>query len=160
MSNTTTTCPVCGPTTTAATPDKGDLLDRLCDRCDRPISTAGLTAAIRRAITDYEATARKNRVRAITADEAAYYAGIVRKAARLFESGDEAIVLRSYGGYVPGSYRYRAEADVLTVTVTREGYTVEIIRGTAPRRPHGRGALTLARIRRPGQSQGRLVVTD
>jgi hypothetical protein len=69
---------------------------------------------------------------------------------------------------VPGSYKYRADADVVSVEVDlrpdeeRENplagrITISGFRGTAPTRPGGRGDLLTAHLRKKGQSQGRLV---
>jgi hypothetical protein len=86
-----------------------------------------------------------------------YYASVVARMFRNVLPDDATVVLSHTGGFVPNSYGYRAEADLLKVTVDLQTGAVEVsaTRAWAQSRARGVGAECSARFRTEGQSQGR-----
>ena len=132
------------------------------------ISTRGLTAAIRAALAAHHASQKPGRVRAITPADLTGLVAAVRRTVKLAQPDDVSATVRLHGGFVPSSYRYAAAGDIAEVTVdlrpdrhradaSAARWTVVVYRGRAAKRPHGRGDVLIARLLRPGQSQGRLV---
>ena len=132
------------------------------------ISTRGMTAAIRAALAAHHDQQKKGRVRAITPADLSTLVAAVRRTVKLAAADDCTATVRLHGGFVPGSYRYSAAGDIAEVTVDLRADTyrddpsaprweVNIDRGYAAKRPHGRGDVLVARLLRPGQSQGRLL---
>lgn len=132
------------------------------------ISTRGLTAAIRAALAAHDNEQKSGRVRAITPADLSTLVAAVRRTLKLAQPSDVTATVRLHGGFVPSSYRYSAAGDLAEVTVDLRAdadrddasavrWTVVVYRGRAAKRPHGRGDVLVARLLRPGQSQGRLV---
>ena len=132
------------------------------------ISTRGLTAAIRAALAAHHDGQKPGRVRDVTPADLSNILAAVRQVVKLAAADDCTATVRLHGGFVPNSYRYAAAGDIAEVTIdlrpdadrpdpSAPRWEVTIDRGYAAKRPHGRGDLMVARLLRPGQSQGRLV---
>ena len=132
------------------------------------ISTRGLTAAIKAALAAHHANQKPGRVRAVTPADLSTLVAAVRRVVKLAQSDDCTATVRLHGGFVPGSYRYTANGDIAEVSIDLRPdadrpdadaprWVVSVNRGYAAKRPHGRGELVVARLLRPGQSQGRIV---
>jgi len=83
--------------------------------------------------------------------------------ADLAAAGDDDIAGEAvvYGGFVPNSYRGAAESDIGRVSLTRKDgawdATFTLDRERAQIRPGGKGAEIVVRLKRAGQSRGRVV---
>jgi hypothetical protein len=93
-----------------------------------------LLGNIEEALSDAHARAR---TRTLNGSEAATFLETVATSHRT----DRIVEVRAYGGFVPNSYAYRAEADRLTARIQPDG-AVEIFisRDTAPKRARGFGS--------------------
>jgi hypothetical protein len=124
-------------------------------------STQGLTQKIRRAIHNAFAPdyVKPNRVRAIDADMAPEIAKAVRQALKQTDADDVLVVVHVHGGFVPSSYKWRADADHLEVELHPQTGDVAISawRGRCAKRRHGVGEQIVSHIRKADQTQGRLV---
>jgi len=132
------------------------------------ISTRGLTAALRAALVAHHDTQKPGRVRAVTPADLSTLVAAVRRTLKLAQPSDVTATVRLHGGFVPSNYRYSAAGDSAEVSIDLRPdadrpdpgaprWVIAIDRGYASKRPFGRGELVVARLLRPGQSQGRLV---
>ena len=122
------------------------------------MKTAGITQEIRRALCAVDRTTKATK-RRIALAEAPHIARAVRALVRQAQPGDVAGVLVVRGGYVNNSYNYRAMCDEVRVELDLRAGTwgVSAERVNAQSRPLGIGDLTIARLKRAGQTQGRVV---
>ncbi len=131
-------------------------------------STRGLTAAIRAALAAHHAEQKPGRVRAITPADLSTLVAAVRRTVKLAQPSDVTATVRLHGGFVANSYRYRPGGDHCVITIDLRPDTdrpdpgaprwnIRVFRGYVFKRPFGRGDVLVARLLRPGQSQGRLL---
>lgn len=109
------------------------------------------------ALATVRARSPRATTRTLSADDLAHFCASIAAV----EPNADDVTLRAvlYGGFVPNSYRYMADADVATVEIdlrTGEART-SVARDHAQRRPHGKGSLLVLRLLREGQSQGRVL---
>ena len=119
--------------------------------------------ALSNALFNTLSAARGPRVTVRTLCEADIERAVAAHAALLALAADDDVgaVTTVRGGYVPGAYKYRAEADEVTLTSARTetgwATTATARRAEAQRRTNGVGSLTVHRLARAGQVQGRTV---
>jgi hypothetical protein len=132
------------------------------------ISTRGLTAAIRAALAAHDDEQRPGRVRSVAPADLSTIVAAVRQVVKLAQPSDTTATVRLHGGFVANSYRYAAAGDLAEVGIdlrpdadrddpSAPRWVIAIDRAHAAKRKHGQGDLVVARLLRPGQSQGRLV---
>ena len=103
--------------------------------------------------------APRARQRTLDADDIANAINLHLKHAQKVAKGDPTRVTMTVlrGGFVPNSYRGRAECDEVTIIgLEPDGLSVACSRVWAQSRSYGRGALLVVRSRLPDQSQGRI----
>ena len=127
------------------------------------ISTKGLTAAVRSALAAHDSENKSGRVRSIDSTDTAGIVQTIRRALRLRRPDDVELVITVHGGFVPNSYRYtpagdRAEIRInLSAEVDGPRWKIAAWRGYAQKRSRGQGDYMIARLRRDGQPNGRIV---
>jgi len=120
--------------------------------------TADLAAS---AVADLQAKTPRAKQRRLSAADLVSLFDTVR--ADLAAAGDDDIAGEAvvYGGFVPNSYRGAAESDIGRVSLTRKDgawdATFTLDRERAQIRPGGKGAEIVVRLKRAGQSRGRVV---
>ena len=74
---------------------------------------------------------------------------------------DETVRTTVHGGHVASTYQYVATSDRLDIFGDfARSLSFVAIRGQAQKRPHGVGPWLLVRVRKPGQTQGRVVFSQ
>jgi len=127
------------------------------------ISTKGLTAAVRSALTAHDSENKPGRVRSIDITDTAGIVQEIRRGLRLRRSDDVEMVITVHGGFVPNSYRYSPAGDRCEIRINLSSevdgprWSVDAWRGHAQKRSRGQGEYMIARLRRDGQSNGRIV---
>lgn len=123
-------------------------------------STAGLTAAVRSTLARTREAHARSRTRTLDVEDTAAIVAAVKDVLAQRTPADVGGQVRVVGGFVPNSYRGRwPDSDYLTVDLDLAAgtYTVRGGRKAAQRRSGGRGPWLLGRLRRKGQSTGRVV---
>ena len=127
------------------------------------ISTKGLTAAVRSALTAHDSENKPGRVRSIDITDTAGIVQTIRRAFRLRRADDVELVITVHGGFVPNSYRYTPAGDCAEIRINLRSevdgprWSVDAWRGHAQKRSRGQGEYMVARLRRADQSKGRIV---
>lgn len=103
------------------------------------------------ALADHRGSAR---TRLLTRDQIRC-AVVEHEAALQAHSAEGEVVTTLYAGFVPNSYRGAAKAD----KVTLRGETWSVSRTHAQKRAHGDGNNLIVRVRRPEQTQGRIILS-
>ena len=122
-------------------------------------STAGLTAAVRSTLARTREAHARSRTRTLDVEDTAAIVAAVKDVLAQRTTADVGGQVRVVGGFVPNSYRGNADSDYLTVDLDLAAgtYPVRGGRKAAQRRSGGRGSWLLGRLRKPGQSTGRIV---
>lgn len=117
------------------------------------------TTTVLTTITNQLAALRTDRVRAVSEEQVATLLTAVRNAAAAATPDDVRVTGRLYGGFVPGSYRYAADADQVDVMVDlmTGAVTGSARRVRVQRRVCGVGTTIIVRAARAGQVDGRIV---
>lgn len=110
---------------------------------------------------------KPSRPRALDEGDVEHALSLLQRAVSTYHDGETAgwrVVL--YGGFLPNSYKWRAETDVLVLYGERgEGDTVRITtadltRTVACKRSRGKGSLCVVHVLKVGQTTGRVVELD
>ena len=123
------------------------------------VSTRGLTAAIRQGLAKLRHEAPGAQMRLLDDDAVPAIVLAARKLLTYTTDKDVVAVVTAHGGFVPTGYGSSALADkvVVTLDLVAGSYEVSAIRAAAQARAFGEGEWLVRRIRRAGQSLGRMV---
>ena len=121
--------------------------------------SATLAGAARRISDGLRAAHPRATVRLLTAGSIADGLAEHQTTIRAARADDVVATTTIRGGYVRPGYGYRGEADevLVTTTIATGQTTIHADRVTAHRRDGGAGPLAICRLRREGQSLGRVV---